>query len=104
MKKGYWVFDEKNREWVKVEGKKVTIPGFKGFHFFAHKSIEPCGRIVISEARTGAQVGSGETKDEAIVDAYRRLTPGAIEEVRQALRRCIARNGVSPKYQKDKRG
>mgnify|MGYP001582166737 CR=1 FL=1 len=54
-----------------VCGKPIVIEGFTEFEFFISRSKN---RWAVSELSSGAQVGAGDTKSEAIINATSELT------------------------------
>lgn len=75
--------------------RKITIPGYDGFDFFAEKSD---GRWEVSEARTGQTIGYGKTRKEAVQSAMDGLARRGTEGLQRLIDEAIAKTGLSPRY------
>ena len=94
-------------EFIKVDGKPITISGYEEFEFFVHHPTTVFGMVNtkiwrVSEAKTGTLVGSnqGNTIKAAIEDTKRILD--AMKDPKANLERAISypisRGEVSPRY------
>jgi len=84
-----------------VKGRAVTIPGWESDDFFVYKreqkELLPEQRYAVVHSQTGERVGSGRTSEEAQAVAKNALEANR-EKYREAIKRAIAKNGLSPRY------
>lgn len=81
-------------QWELVKGTRVqhNLEGLESVKLFAHHNIASRGgKWAVSELTTGAAVGYGDTREQAIVDAKYMLTRHRISE-------CLERMEKTKKY------
>jgi hypothetical protein len=94
----YYIYHNEQKKYVPVEGKPVTIKGFKDSDFFVHKAIAS-DDYVVSEGRAGASVAHGKTEEAAIAAATKLLRRVGKEKFESSVDRTTSVVGVSPRHE-----
>jgi hypothetical protein len=91
------------KEWLKVDGDPVVMPGFEEYDLFVHEAVDDdgylYGKFNVSEGKTGYRVSRFmDSKEEAIEHATKLLTDHGKDCVDELIKQSIEKDGLSPRW------
>jgi len=96
--KPYFIYQKETRNFMEVDGKKITFEGFETNDLFIyHHPKDTIDNWAIYEGHSGIKVSGGRTRKEAIENT-RKLLEKNKDRIEEAINRAIESTGRSPRY------
>ena len=100
----WYVYSTETHGWVEVEGKKLSVPSWKGFELFYHaplrKSMLSSPYFVLSEARTGSVIAEANFLPDLKKKAKEVMEHHGRKKVMSRMKFGEMEHGLSPRYVK----